>query len=169
MRRRKQLNYEDITRKMHSKLIKDGRVVEQDFIEINEKKYFVNGRNVVYKHNGRELEVAKLLYQTFGGEVRILPNVNFPQGIKSADYIFKGEKIDLKTITSKRINDCVKTAIRDSEKQAHNFIIDNTLQTVGDGAILKQINEIYEMGKFLWVNMIYVLKDDKFIRVYKRK
>lgn len=101
--------------------------------------------------------------------MKILPNINYPQGIKSPDYIFKDEKIDLKRITSKRANDCVKTAIRDSKKQAHNFIIDNTLQTVSDEAILKQINEIYEMGKFSWVDTIYVLKDDKFIKIYKRK
>ncbi len=163
------MNYEDITEKMHQQVIKEGSVQEQNFIEVDGKKYFVDGRNVVYKHNNRELEVAKLLQQTFGGKVEILPNVNFPQGIKSADYIFRGEKINLKRITSRRMNDCVKTAIRDSKKQAHNFIIDNTLQTVGDDIILKQINEIYEMGKFSWVNMIYVLKDDKFIRIYKRK
>ena len=148
------MNYEDITEKLHQQVIKEGSVQEQNFIEVDGKKYFVDGRNVVYKHNNRELEVAKLLQQTFGGKVKILPNVNFPQGIKSADYIFRGEKIDLKRITSRRMNDCVKTAIRDSEKQAHNFIIDNTLQTVGDDTILKQINEIYEMGKFSWVNMI---------------
>lgn len=163
------MNYEDITEKMHQQVIKEGSVQEQNFIEVDGKKHFVDGHNVVYKHSNRELEVAKLLQQTFGGKVKILPNVNFPQGIKSADYIFREEKIDLKRITSRRMNDCVKTAIRDSKKQAHNFIIDNTLQTVGDDTILKQINEIYEMGKFSWVNMIYVLKDDKFIRVYKRK
>lgn len=67
------------------------------------------------------------------------------------------------------MSDCVKTAIRDSERQAHNFIIDNTLQTVSDEIVISQIDEIYKAGKFSWVNTIYVLKDNKFIKVYKRK
>lgn len=165
-----EMNYLDITSEMYKKAKpKHGKVKKQKFYEYKGKEYFVDGHNVVYKHDERELEVARLLNYSFGGNVKILPNINFPQGIKSPDYIFRGEKIDLKRITSKRVNDCVKTAIRDSEKQAHNFIIDNTLQTVSDEAILKQINEIYEMGKFSWVNTIYVLKNDKFIKIYKRK
>ena len=164
------MKYEDITIKMYKNAKpKEGSVEKQNFIENNRKKYFVDGRNVVYKHDDREIAVARLLNETFGGDVRILPQINCPQGIKTPDYIFRGEKDDLKRIASKRVSDCVKTAIRDSERQAHNFIIDNTLQTVSDEIVISQIDEIYKAGKFSWVNTIYVLKDNKFIKVYKRK
>lgn len=75
----------------------------------------------------------------------------------------------MKEITSKRANDCVKTSLRNQENQANNFIIDNTAQTVSDTDILKQIDEIYNLKGFLWVNKIYVLKDNKFIKMFKRK
>ena len=101
--------------------------------------------------------------------IKILPNVNFPQGIKSPDYLFKGERTDLKRITSKRAKDCVKTALKNKEKQANNFIIDNTAQNVSDVDILKQIDEIYNSKGFLWIDKIYLLKDDKFIKIFKRK
>ena len=35
----------------------------------------------------------------------------------------------------------MKTSLRNQEKQANNFIIDNTAQTVSDADILKQIDE----------------------------
>ena len=59
--------------------------------------------------------------------------------------------------------------MRNKEKQANNFIIDNTTQNVSDADILKQINEIYSAKGFLWIDKIYLLKDDKFIKIFKRK
>lgn len=164
------MNYIDITDEMYNKIKNNkGKVEKQNFFEYNGKKYLVDGHNVVYNHDKREIEVAMLLNKTFGGNVKILPNINFPQGIKTPDYIFRDENIDLKRIKSKRSKDCVKTAIRDSERQAHNFIIDNTAQTVCDDVILSQIKEIYDIGKFMWVNTIYVLKGNEFLKIYKRK
>lgn len=164
------LLYSDITEKMYKNAKpKEGKVINQDFFEYDGKKYYIDEHNVVYNHDDREIEVAKLLNEIFGGDVKILPNINYPQGIKSPDYIFRKENLDLKRITSKRANDCVKTAIRDGKRQAQNFIIDNTAQTVSDEAILKQIDEIYNSGKFSWVNTIYVLKDKSFIKIYTRK
>ena len=155
------MKYEDVTKQMYSNAKpREGNVRKQKFFESDGKIYFVDGHNVIYKNNEREIGVAKLLNETFGGNVKILPNINYPQGIKT---------IDLKMITSRRTNDCVKTAIRDSERQAHNFIIDNTFQTVSDDIILNQIAEIYSMRKFSWFNTIYVLKGNVFIKVYKRK
>lgn len=147
----------------------EGQVENQDFFEYNRKKYFIDGHNVVYKHDEREIEVAKLLNKTFGGEVKILPNINFPQGIKSPDYLFRGEKTDLKRIISKRVKDCVKTALKNKEKQANNFIIDNTYQSVDNIDILKQIDEIYNSKGFWWIDKMYLLIDKTFVKIYKRK
>jgi len=169
-REEKKLSYTDITNEMYN-LAKPnkGKVKKQKYFETDGRTYLVDGHNVVYKHDERELEVARLLNKTFGGNVKILPNINFPQGIKSPDYLYKGEKTDLKRITSKRVNDCVKTALKNKEKQANNFIIDNTAQTVRNEDILKQIDEIYNSKGFGWIDKIYLLNDDKFIKIFKRK
>ena len=164
------MRYIDITYEMYENARPNkGKVERQNFFEDNGKLYKVDGHNVVYKHDKGEIEVAKLLNKVFGGKVKILPNINFPQGIKSPDYLFRGEKTDLKRITSKRVKDCVKTALKNKEKQANNFIIDNTAQNVSDIDILKQIDEIYNSNGFLWIDKIYLLRDDKFIKIFKRK
>ena len=166
----KKMQYIDITDEIYNQAKPNrGKIEKKRTLEIDGKTYTIDGHNVVYKHDERELEVARLLNKTFGGNVKILPNINFPQGIKTPDYLYKGERTDLKRITSKRANDCVKTALKNKEKQADNFIIDNTAQTVKDEDILKQINEIYNSKGFSWINKIYVLKDNKFIKVFKRK
>ena len=153
------MNYQDITSEMYKKAKPNhGKVEKQNFYKHNGKKYFIDNHNVVYKHDERELEIAQLLNNIFGGDVKILPNINFPQGVKSPDYLYKGEKTDLKSISSKRSKDCVKTALKNKEKQANNFIIDNTAQTVSDMDILKQINEIYNSKGFMWIDKIYLLK-----------
>ena len=38
------MNYEDITEKLHQQVIKEGSVQEQNFIEVDGKKYFVDGQ-----------------------------------------------------------------------------------------------------------------------------
>lgn len=163
------MQYKDITNEMYNNAKPyRGKVKKQKYYYDGIRTYIVDGHNVIYKHDKREIEVANLLNEMFGGNVKILPNINYPQGIKTPDYIFRGENIDLKRIKSKRSKDCVKTAIRDSKRQAHNFIIDNTAQTVSDDAILSQIEEIYNTGKFKWVNTIYVLKEKQFLKIFKR-
>lgn len=164
------MDYIDITEEVYrnAKPYK-GKVEKQKFYEYKHKKYIVDGRKVVYKHNNREIEVAKILNKEFGGNVKILPNINYPQGIKTPDYLYKGERLDLKIITSKRANDCVKTALRNNEEQANNFIIDNTAQNVKDTQIVKQIGEIYKSKGFKWIDKIYLLNGAKFIKIFKRK
>lgn len=164
------VNFVDITNEVYDNARPyRGKVKKQKFVEENGITYKVDGHKVVYKHDAREIEVANLLNKTFGGNVNILPNVNFPQGIKTPDYIYKGERTDLKRITSKRANDCVKTALKNKEKQANNFIIDNTAQTVQDKEIIKQMQEIYTLKGFQWVDKIYLLKSEEFIKIFKRK
>ncbi len=162
------MKYQDITDKYISE--KKYQIKKQKYFIANDgTKYNVDGKYVIFKPSQREIEVAELLGQAIGGKVNIIPRINKPIGIKTPDYIIGNERFDLKKITSKRANDCVKTALRNQENQADNFIIDNTAQTVSDTDILKQIDEIYNLKGFLWVNKIYVLKDNKFIKVFKRK
>ena len=164
------MSYRDITVEMYKTAKpKTGKVMIMDYVENDGKKYFVDNSKVIYKHSKREIEVAYLLNEIFGGDVKVLPNINFPQGIKTSDYIFRNERIDLKTIISKRNKDCLKTSLRNKERQAHNFIIDNTAKKVSTESMIKQMKEIYELKGFLWVDTIYLLENKNFIKIFKRK
>ena len=73
----KGVQYIDITNEMYKNAKpNEGTVKKQKDFEYEGEKYIVDGHNVVYKHDEREIEVAKLLNKTFGGNVRILPNIN---------------------------------------------------------------------------------------------
>lgn len=85
------MKYIDITNEMYNNAKPNkGKVKKQKYFANGNEIYLVDGHNVVYKHDEREIEVAKLLNKTFGGNVRILPNINFPQNVKTPDYLFKG-------------------------------------------------------------------------------
>ena len=74
------------------------RVLTSGYFIFKQKKYKVDGKNVILDYSKKEKEVAEWLEDTFGGELYMLPRVNYPEGIKTADYLFRGEYWDLKEI-----------------------------------------------------------------------
>ncbi len=56
--------------------------------------------NVILDYSKKELEIAIWLTKTFGYKVILLPRINIPEGIKTADYLFKDELWNLKEINS---------------------------------------------------------------------
>ena len=69
----------------------DGIVTEASFYSNDKNKYYVDGKNVVLDYSKQELEVAKWLLDTFGGNIYMLPRINNPSGIKTADYLWNNE------------------------------------------------------------------------------
>ena len=67
------------------------RVLTSGYFIFKQKKYKVDGKNVILDYSKKEKEVAEWLEDTFGGELYMLPRVNYPEGIKTADYLFRGE------------------------------------------------------------------------------
>lgn len=63
------------------------------------------------------------MIENFGDKIYLIPKVNVPIRIKTADYLYKKEYWDLKTIYSngKRTID---NQLKKSRDQASNFIID---------------------------------------------
>lgn len=76
--------------------VKDAKYYE----DAKGNKYYVDGKNVVIDYSVSEKNVANWLKETFGGEIYMLPRINIPEGIQTADYLFRGEKWDLKEIKS---------------------------------------------------------------------
>ena len=63
-----------------------------------------------YEHDEQEKRVAKLLWEEFGGDIKLLPEVKEPKYIQMADYLWNGVRYDLKT-PEKRNKDTVYNAI----------------------------------------------------------
>lgn len=132
------------------------------------KVYKVHGRDVVLDYKPREKEIAELLEREVGGEIFMVPRVNIPEGVSTPDYLFHGERYDLKTIYGKGKN-TLGSALESKKRQSNNFIFDVTNSELPDDEIMRQINGIYRSDHTRFVNEIVVVRDDKILWVLKRK
>ena len=162
-----QVNYKDVTNSFGK--AKEYKVQEQLFFQ-DEKgiKYKVDGKNVVLEPTRREKEVAEILGKVFGGEIRIIPRVNKPLNIKTPDYMINDEKFDLKVITGGG-KYTIQGNLKGKEAQANNFIIDITNAKLDKQEVKRQIKSIYESKHYLWVDKIFIVKQNDIVKVYKRK
>ena len=131
-------------------------------------KYNVDGKHVILNPTEREKEVAEILGKVYGGQVNIIPRVNEPSNIKTPDYIINNERFDLKEITGSG-KYVIEGNIRKKKNQANNFIIDITNTKMDIKEIERQIASIYISKRYLWVDKIFIVKEDSIIKIYKRK
>lgn len=148
----------------NSHKIKDAEYFE----DAKGNKYYVDGKNVVLDYSESEKNVANWLKETFGGEIYMLPRVNIPEGIQTADYLFCGEKWDLKEIKSTGKN-VLDNRVNGLKKQANNFIFDISNTTISIKEIKNQIDKLYESPNRKWINKIMLIKNQKLICIYIRK
>lgn len=131
-------------------------------------KYNVDGKHVILNPTEREKEVAEILGKVYGGQVNIIPRVNDPSNIKTPDYIINNERFDLKEITGSG-KYVIEGNIRKKKNQANNFIIDITNTKMDIKEIERQIASIYISKRYLWVDKIFIVKENDIIKAYKRK
>lgn len=162
-------NYTDVTNewiinaKPNTHIVKDRKYFEHNGI-----KYKVDNKNIVLDYSNNEKEVAIWLENTFGGEIYMLPRINKPDGIQTADYLFRGEYWDLKKITGKGKN-TLDSAINKKKSQSNNFIFDISNSEITLEAIDKQLSSIYENKYRKWIDKIIVKQNNNVIVINKRK
>lgn len=147
----------------------DYKIQKQNYyIADNGIKYKVDGKHVKLEPSQREIEVANMLGKIYGGKVQIIPIVAEPSNIKTPDYIINKEKYDLKEIRGNSKN-TLDNAIRKQEKQAKNFVFDITNTKMDQEQAISQIHNIYNSAHREWIDKIVLIKNDKILKVYKRK
>lgn len=165
----KDAKYTDITYKVLKKEKQDYRLIEQqNFIDEKGVKYSVDGKNVKIKANEKERTVANLMGKIYGGQVELVPVVLNPKGIKTPDYIINGERFDLKEIFGNGKN-TLDTAISKKKNQSNNFIFDITNTKMEEIEAIEQIQKIYKSNNRNWVEKLVLIKDNKVLKIYKRK
>ncbi len=164
---KQEIEYKDIT----NDFIKARRykVKEQQYYQDEQgNKYNLDNKNVKIKANEKERKVAELLGKTYGGNIELVPVVLNPKGIKTPDYMINGKKFDLKEIFGNGKN-TLDTAISKKKKQSNNFIFDISQTKMNEDEAIRQIEKIYTSNNRAWVNTIILIKDNKVLKVYKRK
>ena len=130
--------------------------------------YIVDGKNVLLDYTDKEKAVAELLERTFGGELYMIPKVLNPKGVSTPDYLFRGQRYDLKELRGRSKN-LVYNAIAKKKRQADNFILDISNCPLNYDDIKKQIQDIFEKSTHTrFVQNIVVIMNDEVIEVYSR-
>ncbi len=161
-------NYLDITKEwINNSKPNSHKVKNRHYFEYDNIKYRVDNKNVVLDYSDKEKEVAIWLENTFGGEICMLPRINNPEGIQTADYLFRREYWDLKEINGNG-NNVFFHAIEDHKKQAHNFIFDISKSLLTNKEVIERINKLYLLKKVCWFDKAIIKRDDKLIKIIKR-
>ena len=169
MNKLKEKNYIDITKEWLNKpKSKKYKVKEQLYFDYNHKRYHVDNKNVILDYNQKELEIAKWLVKIFGGKIYMLPRINKPDGIKTPDYLWNNEYWDLKEIKSSGTR-AVDNRINGTKSQTSNYILDFSKNVLTNKEIVKKVANIYNSPERNWVNKIIIIKDNKLLKVLKRK
>lgn len=162
-------NYIDITSEWLETATPNSHTVEdRQYFEYKGNRYNVDGKNVVLDYSLKEKEIAEWLENTFGGEIYMLPRINNPEGIQTADYLFRGEYWDLKEIIGKGKH-TLDSAIKKKKSQSNNFIFDMSNSEITVESISKQLNLIYKSKDRKWVDKIIVKQNKNVIIINKRK
>ena len=139
-----------------SYIIKDGTV------------YIYDGKNITYDISHGEIDCARWIIETFGGKIYILPKINVPNGIKTADYLYNNEYWDLKRVftNGKRIID---NRLNNTRKQASNYIIDISKSSMSNRTAISQIKNIYNSKNRSWIQKIILKGKNKKIYIFQKK
>ena len=131
------------------------------------KEYKVDGKYVVLDYSKHEKEVAVVIAQKYGKDVKMAPRVLNPPGIKTPDYIINGEKWDLKVINSRGRNAFYNT-LRKNKKQADRFIFE-LKDSFEEEWLNEQINSIFASNHYRGIKEITIYSDGKIIKAMKRE
>lgn len=146
----------------------DGSLIDMKEYDVNGATYKVDGKRVTLHPTEQERSVAAVLSKKYGKIVEFVPQIMYPQGIQTPDYLINGERFDLKTFKSSGKN-VFYNMIAKKKKQSPNFIFDITECPLSAEEIERQINGLYSSHHTRFIEKIVVMKDGKIEKVYMRK
>lgn len=129
--------------------------------------YNVDGNNVKYIYSDHERDVANLLRREFGGDIIMMPKVEKPERVQTPDYLFRGQRFDLKT--PEKINrNTIFNAVHDKREQADNFIIDLSINRMSIEEAEEQTQRLFNNPYATFVQNLILVQDNEILRVFSR-
>lgn len=159
----------DATEKWFSSKLRrgEGKCIQKSTIELDGKRYPVDGHKIKMEIKPIEEADAKLITEKLGGIIKFNPNVEYPKGYSLGDYEYNGTIFDHKHITTPGAN-TIKNRINNSigKKQAENFVINLTGNPADIKESLKCIERAYDL--IYELKTVIVIKDNKIIKIFER-
>ncbi len=143
--------------------VEDLREVEFDGIV-----YSVDRNEAVLDYSKHEKEVADWIVDNLGGDIKMCPRVVIPKGIRTPDYIWNGEKWDLKTINS-HSNNTVTTAVGKAKEQTENVALYLNVNSYTDNDLIHELDRIFGNSRYSYIDKIMIIEDYVLRGIYKRK
>lgn len=134
---------------------------------VGDDTYKVDGKYVLLDYAEKEKQIGEILKEKLGGEIFMVPRVLKPQGISTPDYLFRGEKFDLKELHGESKN-LIYNAISKKKEQSTNFIIDISLCPLNVSEIFEQAEKIYYSRHTRFVDKLIIIKDNEILRILSR-
>lgn len=131
--------------------------------------YIVDGEKVKFKYDAHEKKIAELLQRELGGEIGMMPKVDDPQHVRTPDYIFRGERYDLKTMRRSESRNAVYNRVNEAQNQAASFVLDITGNPLGREEIIRQAELIFRDYNTRGVKRIILIEDEVIIKILERK
>lgn len=145
-----------------------GSIVERNEYIVDGISYAVDGKYVVLRPTTQEREIADVLGRKYGKDVEFVPQVMFPQGVQTPDYLIDGERFDLKSPIGSGKN-LLYGLIAKKQRQSHNFIIDATNCPLSMEELEKQAEDLYRSPRTGFLNLIVFMKNGDVVKVLSRK
>lgn len=98
----------------------------------------------------------------------MIPRIVYPQGKSTPDYIYDGERYDLKEPTGESKN-VLYNMVAKKKTQACNFIFDITNCPLSEADVITQMEGLYKSKHTRFIDKVILIKNQKVIGVYKRK
>ena len=119
------------------------------------------------KTHRNEIEVAELIHQTFGGDIKLL-NESFVDGVKSPDYFWRNHLWDLKTVSGvKAVDGAVRRGLEQIAENPGGLILDFRGRNVSLEGIVANVD--YRIRRSSKSDMDVIVLQTNSIKVYRYK
>lgn len=162
------INPIDITNIWIAEKGKKGSVIERQEYILHGVTHRVDGKHVVLRPTSQEREIAEALSRQYGKHVVLVPQIMFPQGIRTPDYLIDGKRFDLKSPTGNGKN-LLYGLIAKKQRQAHNFIVDITKCPLSIDELERQTENLYRSSRVGFLEQVVFIKNGKIVKVFDRK
>lgn len=158
----------DITKEWKTTEPKISKIEDMLEYTVDGNTYVVDGKKVLLDYSAHEKNIAQLIANETGKEIKMVPRITYPQGIQTPDYLIDGARFDLKTPLGNGKN-TIYGMVKSKKRQANNFVICADKTELNIEELKQQILDIYHSKNTSFVDTIILVKGNEIINVYKRK
>lgn len=115
-----------------------------------------------------EIEMANFLHNMFGGEIRLLNEVNI-QNVKTADFLWNKKLWDLKTVTTEKAADsAIRKGLKQIKSNPGGVILDYRKRNISLESLLEVVDSRMRRGIEKETDIMIILEEKK-VKVYRYK